>query len=527
MTLDHARLVQLQKMHPAWRLLRYDPAPLVIAFLHRVFIAPNERTIAQPDLVAALEDELYALREQGVLESQTKTAQEYLNEWVAVERGWLRKFYRHGSDEPWYDLTSETEKAIVWIASLTERSFVGTESRLLTLFDLLKQMTQGSETDPEARLAELQRRREEIDAEIAQVREGRIALLDDTALKDRFQQFLRTSRELLSDFREVEHNFRMLDRGVRERITLWEGAKGELLGRIMGERDAIASSDQGRSFQAFWDFLMSSRRKDEFSAMLGHVLGLPAVEELSPDPRLRRVHYDWLEAGEHTQRMVAELSRQLRRFLDDKGWLESRRIMEILRSIEARAIEMRDRPPGEIMEIDAVGADLALPMERPLHVPAPRVAIAAVALEAGEEDVDALALFSQVVVDKAPLERHIRELLEARSQVTLREVVAARPLAHGLAELVAYIQLADEAFRSACDEMTIDEIAWEGVDAQGQAIERRARLPRLLFLKESSGRSSGGRKTAEGLPAERPEGEAASAPRSVGSAGERKSRRKT
>jgi hypothetical protein len=40
--------------------------------------------------------------------------------------------------------------------------------------------------------------------------------LDDTALKDRFQQSLQLARELLTDFREVEHNFRTLDRRVRE-----------------------------------------------------------------------------------------------------------------------------------------------------------------------------------------------------------------------------------------------------------------------------------------------------------------------
>jgi|GEM_PF-5143508 len=41
----------------------------------------------------------------------------------------------------------------------------------------------------------------------------------DTALKVRFQQFTHLARELLTDFREVEHNFRGLDRRVRERIA--------------------------------------------------------------------------------------------------------------------------------------------------------------------------------------------------------------------------------------------------------------------------------------------------------------------
>ena len=183
-----------------------------------------------------------------------KAALDYLNDWAAPDKGWLRKFYRTGTDEPQFDLTPATEKAIAWLAHLSERQFVGTESRLLTLFELLKQMSEGSEADPAKRIAELHKRRDDIDAEIARVRAGDVPLLDDTALKDRFQQFMQGARELLTDFREVEHNFRQLDRRVRERIALWEGSKGALLEEIMGERDAIADSDQGRSFRAFWDF---------------------------------------------------------------------------------------------------------------------------------------------------------------------------------------------------------------------------------------------------------------------------------
>ena len=61
------------------------------------------------------------------------------------------------------------------------------------------------------------------------MRAGDVPLLDDTALKERFQQFTTLARELLADFREVEHNFRGLDRRVRERIALWDGGKGALL----------------------------------------------------------------------------------------------------------------------------------------------------------------------------------------------------------------------------------------------------------------------------------------------------------
>jgi hypothetical protein len=485
---------------------------LVASFLQRVFIAPNLRVIAQADLAEALEDELFGLRERlngaglgiGRAGEQAfpKPALEYLNDWAAGDKGWLRKFYAQGSDEPQFDLTPATERAIGWLASLTQRQFVGTESRLLTLFDLLKQMSEGSQTDAEARLQELQKRRDAIDAEMERVRHGDMALLDDTALKDRFQQFMQIARELLSDFREVEQNFQSLDRRVRERIALWDGSKGLLLADIMGERDAISQSDQGRSFRAFWDFLMSSSRQDELTQLLAHVLSLDPVAELKPDQRIKRVHYDWLEAGEHTQRTVAQLSQQLRRFLDDKAWLENRRIMDLLRSIEARALGLRDTPPpGEVMTVADSAAEIELPMERPLHQPSVKPAIAATVRVADDEDEDGKAalasmqaLYAQVVVDPTRLSRHVRRSLADRAQVTLAELCATQPLRQGLAELVGYLQLSDPGFKTVVDETISETISWQpegGMDGaadnsnnnSGGVLHKRAHLPRVIFVK--------------------------------------------
>jgi hypothetical protein len=483
-TLDFATLDALRTHHPAWRLLRSDHAPLVASFLHRVFVAPNARAIAAADLAEALEDELYALRQQRGDEAFPRAAIDYLNDWAAPDKGWLRKFYRPGTDEPQFDLTPATEKAIAWLGQLTARNFVGTESRLLTLFDLLRQMSEGSDADPARRVAELHKRRDEIDAEIARVLAGDVPLLDDTAVKDRFQQFMQLARELLGDFREVEQNFRQLDRRVRERIALWEGHKGELLGEIMGERDAIGDSDQGRSFRAFWEFLMSSRRQEELTDLLERVLGLPAIAELRPDPRTRRVHYDWLEAGEHTQRTVAQLSQQLRRFLDDQAWLENRRIMDILHGIEAKALALRQSPPsGSVMAIAEPAASVELAMERPLHTPPLKPQIADLLLDAGGDEPDPQALYEQVVVDRARLARHIRQSLQARSQITLRELIEQQPLQRGLAELVAYLQLGSEEFTATVDEGTSELIRWTAVTRDGEAVERQARLQRVIFVR--------------------------------------------
>lgn len=480
MSLDYVTLEVLRQSNPSWRLLKADQAPLVASFLHRVYIVPNVRGMEQADLAEALEDELFMLRERLGAQAFPKSALDYLNDWANNDKGWLRKFYRQGSDEPYFDLTPATEKAIAWLNSLSARTFIGTESRLLTLFELLKQMSEGSETDPELRIGELKKRRDELDKEIERMSAGDVPLLDETSIKDRFQQFVTIARELLTDFREVEHNFRGLDRVVRERIALWEGSKGALLAQIMGERDAIADSDQGRSFGAFWDFLMSSRRQEELSALLERVLELPAVAALQPDPRMRRVHYDWLEAGEHTQRTVALLSQQLRRFLDDAVWLENRRIIEILRNIEASALALRDTAPeGVVTTIDDASADIELPMERVLYTPSIRRRITSMVLDAEEVEIDAAILFSQVVIDKGALVKYIRHALQERTQITLSELISRRPLEQGLAELVAYLQLASDTFTSVVDENTIDVVEWPSSEGR----MKKARLPRLIFVR--------------------------------------------
>jgi hypothetical protein len=37
---------------------------------------------------------------------------------------------------------------------------------------------------------------------------------------------------------------------------------------VLGSRETVADSDQGRSFQAFYDFLLSQARQDELNRLL-------------------------------------------------------------------------------------------------------------------------------------------------------------------------------------------------------------------------------------------------------------------
>jgi len=466
---NYEEVEHLRTRHAAWRLLSSSNVALVLSFLGRVFVDGNDSNIAARRLIDELDDELFALNQRlnpdGDREPRfPRPAKEYLDDWASNDKGWLRRFYPPGSDEPHYDLTPAVERALAWIDDLQARTFIGTESRLTTIFELLRQMVHGADQDPTARLADLERRRAAIDEEIAQLEAGQVALADPVTQRDRYQQFARTARELLSDFRQVEENFRGLDRDLREQIALWEGSKGELLDDLFTNRRGITDSDQGRSFRAFYDLLLSSDKQAELSDLLAKLHELVAIEDL--DPRLARVHYDWIDASERTQVTVRRLSEQLRRFLDDQVWMENRRVFDLLHAIEVKAIRARDLhgtssvDSAVRMEVEGTSVPVVLPMERPLYKRVRTTGLAAVPVDLGVADLDRSQLFDQLHVDREALLRRVLERLGTRRTIRLDEVVATAPLENGLAELIGYLSIDEPDLTVEFDDGERTKVRW-------------------------------------------------------------------
>lgn len=476
--MDYATASYLRGNSRAWRLLRADSAPLVLYVLGQVFIVENVRMIAEPDLLTRVDDLLYAVNASTLTDDRApmypRSARDYVDDWSDPDRGWLRKFYPEGSQEAHYDATVDVEKAYTFVTGLGARSFIGTQSRLQTIVELLRDIVTGADSDPDVRLRELRRRRDELDAEIAAFDAAR--RMDPVALRDRYQHFAGTARELLSDFRAVEENFRMLDRQIRADIAAWDGSKGELLDLIVGERHAIADSDQGRSFQAFHDILLSSSRRDELTDLLDRLVEL---EDLDVDRSLARVHFDWLDASERTQQTVRLLSEQLRRFLDDKVWLENRRVVDLLRSIERTALSVRDDTPNVTMELEGNSPEVRLAFERPLYAPPTFDGVDSARPDDEDEVLEWGALFDQVYVDTARLTATVREALRFRDQVSLEQLLAEHPASQGVAELVGYLGLTEDDFAVVVDDTRQQRVTL--TDANGHV--RIVRMPQVLLVR--------------------------------------------
>lgn len=490
--MNYDYLCQLRNNHPAWRLLTLDNAPLIAGFLHHVFIRPNKRAIRQRDIISALDDYLYDLRLSYGEKLYPRPAKEYLDTWAHADYAFLRKYYPPQEDEAEYDLSAATEKALEWLNSLREKQFVGTESRLLTIFELLRNLVHETESNAETRIAELAKRKAEIEEEISclQAGEAPLSLPSSTQVKERFFQIEETARQLLSDFRQVEANFRQLDQKTRERIALADKPKAELLAEIFGEQDAISQSDQGRSFEAFWSFLMSLERREELQALLTQALELPDIASITSEKLVAGHPQDrWLadyrfhlsEAGEKVQHTAAQLVEQLRRFLDSQMWLENKRIADLIRDIEKQSLAIKHNPPKVtgFATLPEPKIDITLPFTRSLFSPPRKIRMTDAAPLLGESEFPADALFNQHYVDEGLLRNQVALMLSEKGQAALSEIVEKYPVTRGMAEIVTYINLADRDEKSTINEVRRQQIPWCDVDGR----QHYADVPLVIFTR--------------------------------------------
>jgi len=478
--LDYAEIRYRLQNHGVFRFFRKDSAAFIIAFLLESFKKRHRSDVPQGELAQELSAFIALVNLETGDSLQSQDPQRYLDEWA--DEGILRKYYASGSDEPRYDLTPEGERAIEWVRELTERQFVGTESRLLKIFDILKDIVYGASFDVEERVAELEKRRGEIDGEIARLKAGDFDKFDATRIKERYFELEDTARKLLSDFKQIEHNFRDLDRTARAERLNAERSRGSVLKDIFGLRDRIMASDQGRSFSAFWAFLMSADKQEELSALVGRVQALADVATLQKSYPLEMLKPHLVEAGARVQRMTHRINEELRRFLDERSREEGRRVAELAEEVRRLALQVRDAPPAGRSFLSFEGdPDVDMVMERPLYDPVPPVRIEARPEEMGISLADTAALYQPDAVDLGELRDNVRSLLRDRPQVSIEEIARAYPIGGGVAELIGYFTLASRE-----EAATVDDSHTVRLKVENRRSGRSyvVRSPNLVFLAE-------------------------------------------
>jgi len=163
--------------------------------------------------------------------------------WCDDAHGFLRKYYGDDPKEPLFELSSGSEKALLWLEQLQQTGFVGTESRLESIFAGLDDLLRNSTSDVGERIKQLSEEISKTQAEIDHIRAtGFVPTYTPVQINERFARLLTTARELLGDFRLVEENFKRIAQQIAEEHAKPGFTKGAILGHMLDADDALRKS---------------------------------------------------------------------------------------------------------------------------------------------------------------------------------------------------------------------------------------------------------------------------------------------
>ncbi len=422
-------------------LFKKDNASLIISFLYHSFKVKNKSSYLSNDLISNLSDYLFKINNDNDSgkERFPMEAKVYLENWA--KEGFLRQTYI--KEDAVFELTPATEKALNWLTELNKPEFVGAESRLLQIFNLLRELSIKSSDDIELRKYELLKEKSKIDEELLKIQSGEYEKFDERLIKEKFSLLEESVGKLLSDFRQIEENFRSLNTKAREDQIKKNLTKGKYLKELFMDQDIIMNTPQGKSFEAFYDFLMNPGKQEELDELIDKILALDELKDLKNNNQIGMLKENLVDSGDKVNKTTRSLSEQLRRFLDSTSFQESKRVLEIINEIEAVSLSLKNNPPAEkdFMLIDDK-PKLSFPMEFELFSEDRKIKFNTGNIEISDETFEVEALFKQQYIDPKELMERIESLLKNKKQITLKEIVEEIPVEKGLAEIIAYFSIA-------------------------------------------------------------------------------------
>ncbi len=479
-------LEHFKESSTALRLLRSPHFPLIGSFVHQAFLRNNRRSIPYQELVTQLDYHLADLGDTYGSDKYPKSAQAYLEDWVNVKGGYLRKYLPHQGDEVECDLLPDVEKALHWIEDMQGSGFVGTESRLKLLMDTIADLVHGTSEDKQSKLDTLKAKQAEIEKQIQAVEMGMDQGYSDSQVREKMFLISNMSRQLLGDFRQVEANFRTLDKATRKKITQTTLHKGGMLDEVFGDQDVIDGSDEGKSFSAFFEILMRGEMRDSLRQDLKSLLKLDGgLEFVTNDELLHHLYSYLLDAGTKVNRTKQQITDQLKRYIQEQSQ-DNKRILELIREFEMhshRSIERDFQHDKQFYRLDSFQAQISSLASRSLFQPAAQEQLdSTFVADTSEPDVDLSHLFEVSHIDEYALQRQIQQCVSSASgQATLAQVIERFPIEYGLDEVLTYVKLAcEQGVPASIDQDQQQRIEWQADDGS----IRRFTLPLITFVRE-------------------------------------------
>ena len=450
MMTDSELLSDVLNNSPSVELLRLRNREITLLFLYKVFYRHRE-PVAYEALRMRLTDYLAAIHletdeESDIhdFDSYEEKAYKYIQRWT--DKGFLRNYQEEGG-EVFYELSSYTSKTIDWLLSLRREEFVGTESKFMNLLGQIKDLVEFTNENADDRIRMLEQKKMEIEHQIQNIKAGENAkVYEEYQILPRFRTITQSAKELLSDFKEVEDNFKSITKSIYQKHAEGEYSKGDILGFTFDALEDLQRSPQGKSFYAFWDFLMKPSMQNSWDQMVSDLYdSIDSQQMRSDDFFLRNMKNYLYKSGKKVYQANDKMADKLSRIICENGGGHMAATQRVIQDIQASLLQLAQQniKPDISLEIETIPT-ISMPLERRLTMERFQEVTYENALELAHSDISeakhADSLFVSHNVERSVLRQRIANALKRRKQISLAEIVEQNGgLEFGLSELFGYI----------------------------------------------------------------------------------------
>lgn len=453
--MNYEQIKILIKNSPTVKMLRSNNAALIISFLHNQFRENNEQPIPNSVLVQKLADYLDELNYQDEEDENNLSsfnldsidrARKYIEQWTDEKNRYLSNYTDESTKDVMNVPTKHTSRVFQITDILKDRKLVGTESKFKDIFNKLKELIDNSIEDPRKKIEELEKRKAEIEDEIRTIkREKSVKTFENYQIKSRYDDVSKLTHELIGDFREVEENFKIIVRSIYEKQSDKSLSKGKMLQYTFDSLDELKQTDQGKSFYAFWNFLLDDASQDELKELVNDVYKILQDRGIEFNEKFLRkaktiLHLSGRKVWDSNNLLADKLSR----VIAEKNLEERKKTKETINTIRNLALQLIDKTPDLDSYITIDGDSIInLPMERKLGEEQ-------IISEFNEQpnsaenkfDLDSLLnLVNTRHINRKKLQNNVEQILNEKNVVSLSEVLTEYPVSKGLAEVLGYISL--------------------------------------------------------------------------------------
>lgn len=449
----HIDIIDILDSSPSVIMLRMKKCDIIVEFLSVVF--DEAMAVSYENIHNRLADFLYNHEveideENDILFSDTyeEKAVKYIKKWT--DSGFLSN-YRNEDGEIYYELSSHSCKVLDWLSGLKREEYIGTESKFKSIITQLRELVEYTSEDREKRLQILEDKKLEIEQQIQRLQMGDdVKIFEEYEIVPRFQQVSNLAKELLSDFKDVDDNFKNIIKDIYQKQIDPTLNKGGILQYTFDALDELKSSSQGKSFYAFWEFLLSHDMQDELEQLINNLFSTLQKRDIASDDRFLQNMVSLLyESGRKVYQTNDKMADKLSRIIRENDAARSdaaKRIVQEIKNSLIKISKTKSKPNISLSVED--GLDINIPFERKITFERSESTEYNLQPENYVLDFDSLneinKVFGNVVVDRKIIEHNLREVLKNKGQTTIAEVISLHPLNQGLPELFAYFSVLNQ-----------------------------------------------------------------------------------